>query len=91
VFLVKKKSTGDKFALKIIDCSNKPLEHLVEQLKRERNIFEILTGEYVVKAYYSFNHKQYLCFVQEYMVGGDFSSILKYYQVFNAYLFVGSG
>lgn len=57
--------------MKIINCSNKPFDRLLAQLKSERNIFEILTGEYVVKAFYSFQHLSSLCFVQEYMVGGD--------------------
>ncbi|CAD8133840.1 unnamed protein product [Paramecium octaurelia] len=79
VFLVKKKTSGDLYAMKIIDCSQKQLETQLDTLKAERNIFEILSGDFVVKAYYSFSHEQYLCFVQEYMVGGDFSHILKMY------------
>lgn len=51
----------------------------IETLKAERNIFEILSGTYVTKAYYSFTHGLYLCFLMEYMVGGDFSTILKLY------------
>lgn len=57
----------------------------IDALKAERNIFEILTGEFVVKALYSFIHDHYLCFVQEYMVGGDFSNILKLYQALDEY------
>ncbi|CAD8043479.1 unnamed protein product [Paramecium primaurelia] len=79
VFLVKKKTSGDLYAMKIIDCSQKQLETQLDTLKAERNIFEILSGDFVVKAYYSFSHEQNLCFVQEYMVGGDFSHILKMY------------
>jgi serine/threonine protein kinase len=51
----------------------------MEALKAERNIFEILTGDFVVKAYYSFSQEQYLCFVLEYIIGGDFANILKLY------------
>ncbi|CAD8181575.1 unnamed protein product [Paramecium octaurelia] len=76
VFLVKRIVTGDLYAMKIINCCNKRFERLLEQLKQERNIFEILTGDYVVKAYYSFQHESSLCFAQEYMIGGDFSKIL---------------
>ncbi|CAD8044329.1 unnamed protein product [Paramecium primaurelia] len=76
VFQVKRIATGDQYALKIINCSNRPFERLLTQLKQERNIFEILTGEYVAKAFYSFQHQSSLCFVQEYMVGGDFAKIL---------------
>ncbi|CAK78969.1 unnamed protein product (macronuclear) [Paramecium tetraurelia] len=76
VFQVKRIATGDQYALKIINCSNRPFERLLTQLKQERNIFEILTGEYVAKAFYSFQHQSSLCFVQEFMVGGDFAKIL---------------
>ncbi|CAD8094297.1 unnamed protein product [Paramecium sonneborni] len=76
VFLVKRIITGDLYAMKIINCCNKRFERLLEQLKQERNILEILTGDYVVKAYYSFQHESSLCFAQEYMIGGDFSKIL---------------
>ncbi|CAD8160114.1 unnamed protein product [Paramecium pentaurelia] len=79
VFLVKKKGSGDSYALKIIDCAQRNLEAFLEQLKAERNIFEILNSNFVVKAYFSFVHEQYLCFVQEYMMGGDLASILKTY------------
>ncbi|CAD8145564.1 unnamed protein product [Paramecium octaurelia] len=79
VFLVKKHGSGDLYALKIIDCAQRNLEAFLEQLKAERNIFEILNSSFVVKAYFSFVHEQYLIFVQEYMMGGDLASILKQY------------
>ena len=53
----------------------------MEQLQAERNIFEILNSNFVVKAFFSFVHEHYLCFVQEYMVGGDLAQILKTYTV----------
>lgn len=55
------------------------MESYIETLKSERNIFEILSGTYVTKAYYSFIHSPYLCFLMEYMPGGDFGTILKIY------------
>ena len=55
------------------------MESYIETLKAERNVFEILNGTYVTKAYYSFTHGPYLCFLMEYMVGGDFSLILQLY------------
>lgn len=44
----------------------------METLKAERNVFGIVKGDFVVKAVYSFTHKKYLCFVLDYMNGGDF-------------------
>lgn len=56
MYLVQKKTTKDLFALKIIDCSNRNIEEYLETLKSEKKIFEILDGEFVTKAYYSFTH-----------------------------------
>jgi len=47
-----------------------------ESLKSERNVFEVVDADCVVKAYYTFTHEAYLCFVLEYMMGGDFVNIL---------------
>lgn len=79
MFLVKKKISNDLFALKVIDCSKSNLDTYIETLKSERNVFEIISGDYVTKAYYSFTHGTYLCFLMEYMMGGDFGTILKMY------------
>ncbi|EGR32878.1 protein kinase domain protein [Ichthyophthirius multifiliis] len=79
VYLVKKVSSNDLFAMKVIDCSGKLDQKYIETLKSERNVFELITGDWVVKAFYSFSHENYLCFVQEYMMGGDFMKILNTY------------
>ena len=64
--------------MKLVDCSNKTDdENFVQSLKSERNVFAIIEGDFVVKAFYSFFHNNYLCFVQEFMMGGDFSNILE--------------
>ncbi len=47
-------------------------ENKMKALQAERNVFEIVLGDYVVKAVYSFTHDKYLCFVLDYMNGGDF-------------------
>lgn len=51
----------------------------IETLRSERKVFEILKSECVAKAYYSLVHENYLCFLMEYVVGGDFSTILNRY------------
>ena len=76
---MKKKTTNDLYALKVIDCSQQDMDSYIETLKSERNVFEILNGAYVTKAYYSFTHGTFLCFLMEYMMGGDITSILKMY------------
>lgn len=63
VYLVKKKTSNDLFAMKVIDCSGKLDQKYIKTLQAERNVYEIISGEYVVKAFYSFTHEKYLCFV----------------------------
>ena len=53
VWLVYKKNTKDFYAMKVIDCRNKNL-HEIQNLRAEKNVFEILEGDFVVKGYYSF-------------------------------------
>lgn len=45
-------------------------------LQNERDIFGIVSGDFVVKAVYTFAHESYLCFVMEYMIGGDLGAIM---------------
>lgn len=53
VWLVNKKKTNDFYAMKVIDCKNKKIKD-IQDLRAEKDVFEILEGEFVVKAYYSF-------------------------------------
>lgn len=69
--MAQEKKTGDEYAIKIIDCVNMN-SNKMETLKAERNVFRIVKGDFVVKAVYSFTHANYLCFVLDYMNGGDF-------------------
>lgn len=51
----------------------------IESLVKERQVFEKIRGDFAVKAFWTFKYKSYLCFVMEYMIGGDFASILQNY------------
>ena len=51
----------------------------MKSLRNEHNIFEKITGNYLVKAFYSFTFENFLCYVMEYIPGGDFSQILSKY------------
>jgi len=48
-----------------------------ENLKAERDIYKVIKGDYVVKALWTFHYQNYICFVLEYMVGGDISNLLE--------------
>ncbi|CAK92951.1 unnamed protein product (macronuclear) [Paramecium tetraurelia] len=78
VWLVSKKKTKDYYAMKVIDCRNKNMNE-IQNLRAEKNVFEILEGDFVVKAYYSFIQDNCLLFLLEYMMGGDFSQVLFQY------------
>ncbi|CAD8118832.1 unnamed protein product [Paramecium sonneborni] len=78
VWLVCKKKTKDYYAMKVIDCRNKNMNE-IQNLRAEKNVFEILEGDFVVKAYYSFIQDNCLLFLLEYMMGGDFSQVLYQY------------
>jgi len=43
----------------------------------ERDVYKLIQGDWVVKAFYTFNHQNYICFVQEYLQGGDLQGILE--------------
>ena len=51
----------------------------IESIQAERTVFGVLMGDFVVKAIWTFKHKSFLCFVMEYMRGGDFQYILEDY------------
>lgn len=42
-------------------------------------MFAILTGDHVVKAMYSFSFESQLCFVLDYLSGGDIGRVLRYF------------
>jgi len=79
VWLVEKKATGDLYAMKIIDSSHKMERNQIQALWAERDVFSVLKGDFVVKAIWTFRYKSFLCFVMEYMIGGDFGYILENY------------
>ena len=71
ICLVQKISTGDYFAMKIIDAQKTIEKKQEEYIKSEVNIMKTLDTEYAVKLYYSFQNETNLFFVMDYMNGGD--------------------
>lgn len=77
VFLVQSKSRPDDvFALKIICKASNMTSTELKYLLNERNIFEMVEGDFVTKAISTFIHKNLICFLMEYMPGGDLGSLL---------------
>lgn len=81
VWLVRRKFTQDLYAMKIVDLA----EHLrhkqdLQTLRAESAIYDVLSSDFVVKSLFRFTHETFLCFVTEYMIGGDFGFFLHQYQ-----------
>ncbi|KAF2146586.1 uncharacterized protein K452DRAFT_218378 [Aplosporella prunicola CBS 121167] len=78
VYLSKKKSTGDYFAIKVLKKADMIAKNQVTNVKAERAIM-MWQGEsdFVAKLYWTFSSKDYLYLVMEYLNGGDCASLIK--------------
>ncbi|KAI9014365.1 hypothetical protein CLU79DRAFT_767266 [Phycomyces nitens] len=78
VFLAKKRVTGDYYAIKFLKKSDMIAKNQVTNVKAERMILMTQTDSpFVTKLYYTFQSKDYLYLVLEYLNGGDCSALLK--------------
>nr|CAD2175537.1 unnamed protein product [Meloidogyne enterolobii] len=77
VYLVKHKKTRQRFALKKMKKHTLLLRNQVEQVYAERDILTFTDNPFVVCFYGSFETKQHLCMLMEYVEGGDCASLLK--------------
>lgn len=55
----------------------------IEDLKTESKIFDCISSDFVVNAFFKFTYETFICFVMEYMNGGDFGHLLKSEQYFD--------
>lgn len=78
VYLAKKKSTGDYYAIKVLKKADMVAKNQVSNVKAERAIM-MWQGEsdFVAKLYWTFSSKDYLYLVMEYLNGGDCASLIK--------------
>ncbi|KAI8918021.1 kinase-like domain-containing protein, partial [Entophlyctis helioformis] len=77
VYLAKKRVTGDYFAIKVIRKADMVAKNQVMNIKSERMILTQLDSPFVVKLYYSFQSKEHIYLVMEYLNGGDCAALLK--------------
>ncbi len=78
VYLSKKKSTGDYFAIKALKKADMVAKNQVTNVKAERAIMMWQgESEFVAKLYWTFSSKDYLYLVMEYLNGGDCASLVK--------------
>ena len=78
VYLSKKKSTGDYYAIKTLKKADMVAKNQVTNVKAERAIM-MWQGEsdFVAKLYWTFSSKDYLYLVMEYLNGGDCAALIK--------------
>ena len=78
VYLSKKKSTGDYFAIKVLKKADMVAKNQITNVKAERAIM-MWQGEsdFVAKLYWTFSSKEYLYLVMEYLNGGDCAALIK--------------
>ncbi|KND90429.1 Serine/threonine-protein kinase cek1 [Tolypocladium ophioglossoides CBS 100239] len=78
VYLSKKKSTGEYFAIKVLKKADMVAKNQVGNVKAERAIMMWQgQSEFVAKLYWTFSSKDYLYLVMEYLNGGDCASLTK--------------
>jgi serine/threonine protein kinase len=76
VYLVRRKETGDIYALKIVCLPEESSEKDLECIQTEHEIFKKIAGDHLVKAPFSFTEKDSQIFVMEFMPGGDLRQLL---------------
>ena len=78
VYLAKKVATGDYFAIKALKKSDMIAKNQITNVKAERTILmNQASSPYVVKLFFSFQSKDYLYLVMEYLNGGDCATLIK--------------
>lgn len=76
VTLVRKKDVGHLYAMKTLRKSDVLKRNQVAHVKAERDILAEADNEWVVKLYYSFQDRDNLYFVMDYVPGGDLMGLL---------------
>nr|XP_020639015.1 microtubule-associated serine/threonine-protein kinase 2 isoform X2 [Pogona vitticeps] len=77
VFLVRHRTTHERFAVKKINKQNLILRNQIQQAFVERDILTFAENPFVVSMFCSFETKRHLCMVMEYVEGGDCATLLK--------------
>jgi len=83
VVLAKKKDNKKLYALKILNKSKVKLQNQIDHTLSERAILEKIDHPFIVKLKYAFQTPEKLCFVTEYMPGGELFYHLRKNKFFN--------
>lgn len=78
VYLAKKKITGEYFAIKVLKKADMVAKNQVKNVRAERAIMmSQADSPFVAKLYFTFQSKNYLYLVMEYLNGGDCAALVK--------------
>ncbi|XP_065069949.1 microtubule-associated serine/threonine-protein kinase 2-like isoform X3 [Rhopilema esculentum] len=77
VFLVRHKTNRERFALKKMNKHHLMHKNQVQQVFNERDIMTFAENPFVVTLVCTFETRKHLCFLMEYVEGGDCASLLK--------------
>jgi serine/threonine protein kinase len=77
VWLARKRTTGDLFAIKQLKKSTMMRKKMVDSVLNEREILVRTDNPFVVKLFYAFQSQKYFYLVMEYLIGGDCASLLE--------------
>ena len=78
VFLAKKKVTGDYYAIKVLKKADMIAKNQITNVKAERMILmKQAESPFVARLYFTFQSKENLYLVMEYLNGGDCAALIK--------------
>ncbi|KAG0206964.1 hypothetical protein BGX28_001713 [Mortierella sp. GBA30] len=83
VYLARKKTTQDLYAIKILKKADMVRKNMVNHVLAERRVLALTRTPFVVQLFYAFASKDYLYLVMEYVIGGDLSSLLAVFGSFD--------
>ncbi|KAF9394164.1 hypothetical protein BGX21_010466 [Mortierella sp. AD011] len=83
VYLARKRTTKDLYAIKILKKADMVRKNMVSHVLAERRVLALTRTPFVVQLFYAFSSKDYLYLVMEYVIGGDLSSLLAVFGSFD--------
>lgn len=81
VKVVRKKNTGEVYAMKYMRKDDMIKKNQVQHIRAERDLLAAADNQWLVKLHYSFQDEVYLYLVMEYMPGGDLMTVLMKYDI----------
>lgn len=81
VRVVRKKDSGEIFAMKSMKKEEMIKKNQVAHIRAERDLLALADNKWLVKLVYSFQDPVYLYLVMEYLAGGDLMTILMKYDI----------